>query len=68
MTMLQARIRETRPGWRIKRLDYRNVAPLYVGEPMKLCGREGVKDDEVHLWIENGDGVQAVRGTAVIES
>ena len=64
--MLQARIRETRgERARITTFHYRNVAPLYVSEPMKLCGRESSsKENEVELWVENAQGVQAVRGTA----
>jgi hydroxyacyl-ACP dehydratase HTD2-like protein with hotdog domain len=68
--MLQARIRDTKGDKaRISTFHYRNVAPLYVGEPMKLCGRESLsKENEVELWVENAEGVQAVRGTAVLRS
>jgi hydroxyacyl-ACP dehydratase HTD2-like protein with hotdog domain len=50
-------------GARLEELQYRNVAPLYGGEPLALCGREGARAGELKLWIEGPRGV-AVRATA----
>jgi hypothetical protein len=58
---------------RIKEFSYRNLAPLYAGEGMKLCGRlieakegSGSQNNErrYELWIENEEGAVAVRGIA----
>jgi hydroxyacyl-ACP dehydratase HTD2-like protein with hotdog domain len=43
--------------------EYRNLAPLYADEEMRICGREKGKG-EWELWIEGRDGGLAVRGTA----
>jgi hydroxyacyl-ACP dehydratase HTD2-like protein with hotdog domain len=50
-------------GSRLEELQYRNIAPLYAGEPLTLCGREGAKASELKLWIEGPRGV-TVRATA----
>lgn len=47
----------------IESVEYRNVAPLYAEEPMKVCLRSK-GDDEYDLWVENKDGGLAVKGTA----
>jgi hypothetical protein len=51
-------------------IDYKNVAPLYVGERAKVCLRlnpEGSDDSRKkwNAWIESPDGGLAVKGTAV---
>ncbi|MCJ1256868.1 hypothetical protein MMC24_004693 [Lignoscripta atroalba] len=51
---------ETQP---IAEIEYRNLAPLYAEEEMKICGRDkgnGVWD----VWIEGRDGGYAVKGEA----
>ncbi|KAI1104235.1 hypothetical protein F4804DRAFT_307805, partial [Jackrogersella minutella] len=59
----------------ILKIDYRNLAPLYVDEPMRICTRQ------IHpkltenprrprtwaVWIEDQDGSLCVRGTALSE-
>jgi hydroxyacyl-ACP dehydratase HTD2-like protein with hotdog domain len=60
-TMAAWRARPT--GARLGELQYRNVAPLYAGERLALCGREGARPGELKLWIEGPRGV-AVRATA----
>ncbi|KAL8688107.1 MAG: hypothetical protein Q9218_005898 [Villophora microphyllina] len=46
--------------------EYRNLAPLYAEEEMKVCLRR--KDDLVYeTWIEGPDGGLAVRGTATMK-
>lgn len=46
----------------INEIDYRNVAPLYADEPMKVCGRATGKG-KWDVWIEGRDGRYAVKGT-----
>ncbi|GAB1200555.1 hypothetical protein APSETT444_009928, partial [Aspergillus pseudonomiae] len=50
----------------IRELDYRNLAPLYVDEPLTICGKpKSGKDNAVwDVWIEGKNGGLAVRGTA----
>ncbi|MCJ1388300.1 hypothetical protein MMC18_001146 [Xylographa bjoerkii] len=59
---------ESRDGYlvgeneKIDEIEYRNLAPLYAEEPMKVCGRAKSKG-EWEVWIEGRDGGYAVRGT-----
>ncbi len=60
-------------GPEILSFRYRNLAPLYAGEPMRLCGRrrvggvEGRRGRESYeMWVEGPDGGIAVRGVAVV--
>lgn len=56
-------------------LSYRNLAPLYVGEEMKVCVRireegelaEGGQRHNWDVWVEGPDGGFAVKGTAEIQ-
>ncbi|KAG6046582.1 hypothetical protein E4U39_001222 [Claviceps sp. Clav50 group G5] len=52
----------------VARITYRNFAPLYVGEPLRVCVRkvEG-KGLPWDVWVEGPDGGMAVKGTAVME-
>lgn len=51
---------------RIVRVEYKNLAPLYAEEPLRVCGKEkGVGEYEV--WIEGAEGGLAVKGTVKIE-
>ena len=52
----------------VKSLNYRNVAPLYAGEQMKVCLRKTkAEGDELgwDVWIEGPEGGLAVKGRAV---
>jgi len=42
-------------------VEYRNLAPLYAGEVMKLAGRRR-EDGKWEVWVEGPDGGVAVRG------
>ncbi|MCJ1483478.1 hypothetical protein MMC06_003645 [Schaereria dolodes] len=45
----------------IVEIEYRNLAPLYAEEEMKICGRN--KENGLwHVWIEGKDGGYAVKG------
>jgi hydroxyacyl-ACP dehydratase HTD2-like protein with hotdog domain len=67
--MLQARIKEKLgPKFEILNFDYRNVAPLYAHEPLRLCGREVEgSEHEYKLWADGSDGRLAVRATATVQ-
>lgn len=54
-------------------LNYRNLAPLYVDEEMKICVRmrtDTHTDTEPtwDVWVEGPDGGFAVKGTATMQS
>ena len=60
-----------RPGATIKHVEYRNLAPLYAEEEMKICVKSRVKNTErktfesydvYDVWIEGPDGGYAVKG------
>jgi hydroxyacyl-ACP dehydratase HTD2-like protein with hotdog domain len=47
----------------ITEIEYRNLAPLYAEEEMRVCGRAR-GDGSYDLWIEGRDGGYAVKGIA----
>jgi len=61
----------------IDRIDYRHLAPLYVGEEMRVCvapqqgdGRQenesgGTVTRKWDVWVENQNGGLSVRGVAL---
>ncbi|KAG6090269.1 hypothetical protein E4U15_007221 [Claviceps sp. LM218 group G6] len=50
------------------RITYRNFAPLYVDEPLRVCVREAEEEGRPwDVWVEGPDGGMAVKGTAVME-
>ncbi|POR37885.1 Hydroxyacyl-thioester dehydratase type 2, mitochondrial [Tolypocladium paradoxum] len=49
----------------VRRIAYRNYAPLYVNEEMRVCAR-AVDGRDWHVWVE-GPGGLAVKGTAEME-
>lgn len=61
------------PARYIHKFEYRNLAPLYAGEELRVCVRrnpqERVGDREQFsnwdVWVENSQGSMCVRGTAV---
>ena len=50
-------------GASIASIEYRNLAPLYCSEPVKLCGREA-SNGKYEVWAETPEGGIAVKGTA----
>jgi hydroxyacyl-ACP dehydratase HTD2-like protein with hotdog domain len=54
-------------GKAVATVDYRNLAPLYCSEPVKLCGRE-TGPDKFEVWAETPEGGIAVKGTATVRS
>ena len=51
------------PGKMIAEIEYRNLAPLYADEAMKVCVRPN-GDDKWDVWVEGRDGGYAVKGVA----
>ncbi|KAF2823832.1 hypothetical protein CC86DRAFT_327772 [Ophiobolus disseminans] len=50
----------------LESIEYRNLAPLYCDEQMRICGMKKKSFDDGHLydvWIEGPTGGVAVRGT-----
>lgn len=57
---------ESRDAWRaehIIEMEYKNLAPLYAEEEMRVCGRR-TKKNEWELWIEGKERRLATRGLA----
>ncbi|KIW09054.1 uncharacterized protein PV09_00003 [Verruconis gallopava] len=54
-------------GKTIASIDYRNLAPLYCSEPVKLCGRES-GPDKFEVWVETPEGGIAVKGSATVRT
>lgn len=46
----------------IVRIEYKNLAPLYVEEPMTICGRQRALG-QYDVWVEGKDGGLAVKGS-----
>lgn len=72
--MLSVLRSQLRGGQIIKKIDYKNLAPLYVDEEMKICvarsavvdPMNGVKGEKYNVWIEGEQGGYAVKGTATV--
>lgn len=49
----------------IESIEYRNVAPLFVEQQMKICGKPKNKGNSgaYDIWIEGHNGGLAVKGT-----
>lgn len=73
LSALQSGLKEKKR--QIQKFDYRNLAPLYVDEPMRICVRKIVSPKSLpedhsmgryRVWIEGKDGQLAARGTAEV--
>ena len=53
-------------GKTIASIDYRNLAPLYCNEEVKLCAREN-GEDKFEVWVETPEGGVAVKGSATVK-
>lgn len=51
----------------VSSFHYRNLAPLYVNDMMKVCGRRK-SDGSFTMWIEDSRGSLAVKGDATVAS
>jgi hydroxyacyl-ACP dehydratase HTD2-like protein with hotdog domain len=68
LTVLQSRLGQ---GERIKDFSYRNLAPLYAEEEMRVCLRKdgtdrGASEERYDVWIEGKAGGYSVKGSATI--
>lgn len=68
-TAERCRFTMQRPCWDITQIEYRNLAPLYAEEEMKICVRRRENDFAQgrgivtwDVWIEGQDGGYAVKG------
>ena len=65
LTLLHHHLRNSSPNEVIRSVHYRNLAPLYCNEPMRICGRKKYLGDlpSWDIWIEGPTGGVAVKGT-----
>jgi hydroxyacyl-ACP dehydratase HTD2-like protein with hotdog domain len=64
LSVLRSQLKE---GEMIMRFDYRNLAPLYSGEELKICVKKDISKENKHdVWIEGKEGGYAVNGSAVV--
>ena len=61
--MIQHHVHSTLSGQHVDSIEYRNIAPLYADEPVKLCGKE-LDTGRYQVWIETPEGRVAVKGVA----
>ncbi|GAB7347790.1 hypothetical protein MBLNU459_g5331t1 [Dothideomycetes sp. NU459] len=66
VTLLQKQLAKA-GGERVKFVEYRNLAPLYCYEPLKLCGRKTDEQGKYEVWAETPEGGIAVKGTVKTE-
>ena len=65
--MLSVLRSQLKDGEMVLKYEYRNLAPLYVDEPLRVCIRKDRANDLKYVvWIEGKDGGYAVKGSAVI--
>ena len=63
LEVLKSYLRATGQIFFIGSVEYRNIAPLYAEEEMKVCGRPK-GDGKWDIWIEGKEGGYAVKGVA----
>ncbi|KAK0673892.1 hypothetical protein QBC41DRAFT_342694 [Cercophora samala] len=55
---------------RVRSMSYRNLAPLFRGDEMRVCGAltktKGEEEEEWVVWIEDFEGGLAVKGSATV--
>lgn len=61
LELLRKHLQSNHPDHVIHGVNYRNLAPLYAEEPMKVCGRSK-GENEWDVWIEGSNGGYAVKG------
>jgi len=75
MTMLRRALQARAAPERIASVEYRNLAPLYAGEPLRLCGKEVRRVGDAEgggrgrwdVWVETPEGAVALKGTVRTE-
>lgn len=64
LTVLRSQLQK---GVIIKQFDYRNLAPLYANEELRVCvGKKTNNEHKYEVWIEGQEGGYAVKGSAVV--
>jgi hydroxyacyl-ACP dehydratase HTD2-like protein with hotdog domain len=65
LSVLRTQLKE---GEVVKSFNYRNLAPLYANEVMRICVRKDRRKAEKYdVWVEGSGGGYAVKGSAIIE-
>jgi hydroxyacyl-ACP dehydratase HTD2-like protein with hotdog domain len=54
------------PDAMVEEIEYKNLAPLYAEEPLKICGRPAGPEGVYDLWAETPAGGYAVKATAKV--
>jgi len=72
LTSLRLRLADEACGEAVASVEYRNLAPLYAGEPLRLCGRAVRRAGKGEagkweIWAETPEGGVAVKGTVRTE-
>ncbi|KAL0637872.1 hypothetical protein Q9L58_003092 [Maublancomyces gigas] len=52
--------------WAIRQFNYKCLAPMYVDQRYKICGRR-ISDKNYELWAETPEGGYSVKARAVLE-
>lgn len=66
--MLSVLRSQLKQGEKIKSFDYRNLAPVYAEEQLRVCVRKDrTRGNKYEVWIEGKEGGYAVKGTAIVE-
>lgn len=67
LTMLREELAKQKVKQKIKSVEYRNLAPLYAYDSLKICGREAARD-KYEVWAETPEGGIAVKCTVRTKS
>ncbi|THY07202.1 hypothetical protein D6D03_01841 [Aureobasidium pullulans] len=62
LTILQQQLAKEGGREKIKSVEYRNLAPLYAYDPLKICGRKS-DHNKYDVWAETPEGGIAVKGS-----
>lgn len=66
--MLSVLRSQLKAGEKVKTFDYKNLAPVYADEQLKVCVRQDrAKENKYEVWIEGREGGYAVKGSAIAE-
>jgi hydroxyacyl-ACP dehydratase HTD2-like protein with hotdog domain len=66
LTILQQQLAKEGGREKIKSVEYRNLAPLYAYDPLKICGRKS-DHNKYDVWAETPEGGIAVKGSVKTE-
>lgn len=66
LTFLQQQLAKEGGREKIKSVEYRNLAPLYAYDPLKICGRKS-DHNKYDVWAETPEGGIAVKGSVKTE-